>query len=224
MKNEGWLTRGVLNVTGLPSPVPTAKALQEAPYELAIDASLIINKLMFIAIIIVFLAVFLWLAHRVLQSPWGRMMRAIRDNEEAANAMGKDVVKRHRQVFILGSFLLGIGGAMLATNVLQFEPGGYQPLRYTFLIWVMVIVGGSGNNLGSIVGGVLIWFVWVQAEPIASWFFALISSGLLSEGSELAQTLLDRAPQMRTLVMGIVLLIVLRLTPRGILPEQLQQK
>ena len=134
LKNEGWLTRGVLNVTGLPSPVPTAKAFQEPPYELAVEASLIINKLLFVAIITAFLVVFLWLAHRALNSPWGRMMRAIRDNEEAANAMGKDVVKRHRQVFILGSFLLGIGGAMLATNVLQFEPGGYQPLRYTFLI------------------------------------------------------------------------------------------
>ncbi len=113
--------------------------------------------------------------------------------------MGKDVVKRHRQVFILGSFLLGIGGAMLATNVLQFEPGGYQPLRYTFLIWVMVIVGGSGNNFGSVVGGLLIWFVWVQAEPIASWLFGLIGSGLLGEGSALAETLLERTPQMRDL-------------------------
>ena len=224
LKNEGWLSRGVLNVTGLPSPVPTAKALQEIPYEMARDASLIVNKLAFIAIISVFLVIFLWLAHRALRSPWGRMMRAIRDNEEAANAMGKDVVRRHREVFIFGSFLLGVGGAMLATNVLQFEPGGYQPLRYTFLIWVMVIVGGSGNNLGSVVGGLLIWFVWIQAEPIASGLFALIGNGLLPDGSELAQTLLDRAPQMRTLIMGIMLLIVLRLTPRGILPEELQQK
>ncbi len=224
LKNEGWLTRGVLNVTGLPSPVPTATALQGPPYELTTGTSLIVNKLMFVAIVGLFLIVFLWLAHRALHSPWGRMMRAIRDNEEAANSMGKDVVKRHRQVFILGSFLLGIGGAMLATNVLQFEPGGYQPLRYTFLIWVMVIVGGSGNNLGSVVGGLLIWFVWVQAEPIASWLFALIGSGLFEEGSELAKSLLERAPQMRTLVMGLMLLMVLRLAPRGILPEELQRK
>ena len=224
LKNEGWLTRGVLNVTGLPSPVPTAKTFQEPPYELAVDTSLIINKLLFAAIVAAFLVVFLWLAHRALNSPWGRMMRAIRDNEEAANAMGKDVVKRHRQVFILGSFLLGIGGAMLATNVLQFEPGGYQPLRYTFLIWVMVIVGGSGNNFGSVVGGLLIWFVWVQAEPIASWLFGLIGSGLLGEGSAFAETLLERTPQMRTLVMGLVLLLMLRLAPRGILPEELQRK
>ena len=135
LKNEGWLTRGVLNVTGLPSPVPTARALQADPYGLMPHDSLIVNKLLFVTIIALFLAFFLSLAHRALNSPWGRMMRAIRDNEEAAGAVGKDVARRHRQVFILGSFLLGIGGAMLATNVLQFEPAGYQPLRYTFLIW-----------------------------------------------------------------------------------------
>jgi branched-chain amino acid transport system permease protein len=224
LKNEGWLTRGVLNVTGLPSPVPTVKELQIEPYSLEPDASLIVNKLLFVAVIAVFLLLFLWLAHRALHSPWGRMMRAIRDNEEAANAMGKNVVRRHRQVFILGSFLLGVGGAMLATNVLQFEPAGYQPLRYTFLIWVMVIVGGSGNNLGSVVGGLLIWFAWIQAEPVASWLFALLGSGLPEEGGDLAILLAERAPQMRTLIMGLALLLVLRFAPRGIWPEALQRK
>lgn len=224
LKNEGWLTRGVLNVTGLPSPVPTVKALQVEPYGLATDVSLIVQKLLFIAIVAAFLALFLWLAHKALHSPWGRMMRAIRDNEEAANAMGKNVVQRHRQVFILGSFMLGVGGAMLATNVLQFEPAGYSPLRYTFLIWVMVIVGGSGNNLGSVVGGLLIWFAWIQAEPAASWLFILIGSGLTEDGSDLAVLLSQRAPQMRTLVMGLVLLLVLRFAPRGILPETLRRK
>jgi branched-chain amino acid transport system permease protein len=224
LKNEGWLTRGVLNVTGLPSPVPTAKALQVEPYGLATDVSLIVQKLLFLAIVAAFLALFLWFAHKALHSPWGRMMRAIRDNEEAANAMGKDVVQRHRQVFILGSFMLGVGGAMLATNVLQFEPAGYSPLRYTFLIWVMVIVGGSGNNLGSVVGGLLIWFAWIQAEPAASWVFALIGSGLTEEGSDLSILLAERAPQMRTLVMGLVLLLALRFAPRGILPETLRRK
>lgn len=224
LKNEGWLTRGVLNVTGLPSPVPSATALRIAPYNLAADASLIVNKLLFIAIIALCLAIFLWLAHRALNSPWGRMMRAIRDNEEAANAMGKDVAKRHRQVFILGSFLLGVGGAMLATNVLQFEPGGYHPLRYTFLIWVMVIAGGSGNNLGAVAGGLLIWFIWVQAEPAAAWIFAVVGENLAEEGGALAGVLGERAPQMRTLVMGVVLLFVLRFAPRGLLPEAMQRK
>jgi branched-chain amino acid transport system permease protein len=224
LKNEGWLTRGVLNVTGLPSPVPSAKALQLAPYQLGVEVSLLINKLAFLSIILVVLVIFLWLTHRALHSPWGRMMRAMRDNEEAASAMGKDVVMRHRQVFICGSFLFGVGGAMLATYVLQFEPAGYQPLRYTFLIWVMVIVGGSGNNLGSVVGGLLIWFVWIQAEPAASWLFHVLGDPFAEEGVEWIQAMIDRAPQMRTLVMGFVMLLVLRFAPRGILPETLQQK
>jgi branched-chain amino acid transport system permease protein len=224
LKNEGWLTRGVLNVTGLPSPVPSVAALRSVPFNLAADASLVVNKLFFVAFIAAFLGFFLWLAHLALNSPWGRMMRAIRDNEEAANAMGKDVPRRYRQVFILGSFLIGVGGAMLATNVLQFEPAGYQPLRYTFLIWVMVIAGGSGNNFGAVVGGLLIWFVWIQAEPAAAWLFAVVGENLPEEGSDLARVLSERAPQMRTLVMGFLLLLVLRFAPRGLLPEAMQRK
>jgi len=224
LKNEGWLTRGVLNVTGLPSPVPAVKALQAAPYDLNTEASLIVNKLAFLSLVVILTALFLWFAHRAWHSPWGRMMRAIRDNEESAAAMGKDVVFRHRQVFIFGSFFLGVGGAMLATLVLQFEPAGYQPLRFTFLIWVMVIVGGSGNNIGSIVGGLLIWFLWVQAEPAASWLFYMLGTNVLQDNGALAETLLERAPQMRTLVMGLVLLLVLRFAPSGLLPESLQRR
>ena len=74
-------------------------------------------------------------------------MRAIRDNETAAEAMGK-MKARHLQVFVLGSAVIGIAGAMLTTLDGQFTPTSYQPLRFTFLIWVMVIIGGSGNNWG----------------------------------------------------------------------------
>lgn len=224
LKNENWLTRGTLNVAGLPSPIPTALSLQGPPYSLSIDSSLIIHKILFALVITAFLSAFLWLCHKSLNSPWGRMMRAIRDNEESALAMGKNVVKRHRQIFMLGSFLLGVGGAMLATHVLQFDPGQYRPLRYTFVIYVMVIVGGSGNNLGSIIGGILIWFVWVQAEPAAYWIFQLISENIFLSQETLSETLMSRAPQMRTLVMGIVLLTVLRFAPRGLLPEKLGKK
>ena len=98
----------------------------------------------------------IWLTEAALKSPWGRMMRAIRDNEVASEAMGKDVTRRHLQVFIIGSAICGMAGAMLVTLDSLLTPGTYQPLRYTFLIWVMVIVGGSGNNWGSVLGGFLI--------------------------------------------------------------------
>ncbi len=99
-----------------------------------------------------------------LKSPWGRMMRAIRDNETAARAMGKDVTRRHLQIFVLGSAVCGLAGAMLITLDGQVTPTSYFPLRFTFLIWVMVIVGGSGNNWGSVLGGMLIWYLWIKVE------------------------------------------------------------
>ena len=92
------------------------------------------------------------------------MMRAIRDNEEAANAMGKNVVKQHLLIFVLGSAIVGIAGAMLVTQDGLFTPGSYRPMRYTFLIWVMVIVGGSGNNFVMkyiILGAALAWAMYM---------------------------------------------------------------
>ena len=111
-----------------------------------------------------------------LKSPWGRMMRAIRDNEISASAMGKNVKKRHLQVFIIGSAVVGIAGAMMTTLDGQFTPASYQPIRYTFLIWIMVIVGGSGNNYGAVFGGFLIWFFWVESEPLGLWLIEFLTS------------------------------------------------
>ena len=165
------------------------------------------------------LILLLWLAQRALNSPWGRMMRAIRDNEVAAEAMGKDVKGRHLQIFILGSAICGIAGAMMTTLDGQLTPTSYQPLRFTFLVWVMVIVGGSGNNFGAVLGGMLIWWLWVMVEPIGLWLMQVITSGM-PEGSWLKDHLIDSAAQMRLLTMGVILLLMLRFNPRGLIPER----
>tara|TARA_Y100000590_G_C15000455_1_gene743614 strand:+ start:73 stop:525 length:453 start_codon:yes stop_codon:yes gene_type:complete len=148
-------------------------------------------------------------------------MRSIRDNEEAANAMGKNVVKQHLQVFILGSAVVGIAGAMLTTLNGQFTPASYQPLRFTFLIWIMVIVGGSGNNLGSILGGFFIWFLWIEAEPMSIFIMNMLTSGL-SDTSLLKEHLVKSSPHLRLFIMGLVLLVTLRFRPKGILPEKVR--
>lgn len=227
MKNEDWLARGVKNVIGLPRPLPYEVDLQQDPgfaataSSLGLDpvtASTLYVKLGYSALFTVVLVILLILAQRALHSPWGRMMRAIRDNEVAAEAMGKDVTRRHLQIFILGSAVCGIAGAMMTTLDSQLTPGAYQPLRFTFLIWVMVIVGGSGNNLGSVLGGFLIWFLWVQVEPLGLWALELLTSGM-AEDNALRMHLIDSAAHMRLLTMGIVLLLVLRFSPKGLLPE-----
>ncbi|MBN8186463.1 MAG: branched-chain amino acid ABC transporter permease [Rhodobacteraceae bacterium] len=228
MKNEDWLARGVKNVIGLPRPVPYEVDLQasssfvETAGSLGLDAttaSTLYVKLGYSVLFTVVLVVLLVLAQLALNSPWGRMMRAIRDNEEAAEAMGKDVTARHLQIFILGSALCGIAGAMMTTLDGQLTPSSYQPLRYTFLVWVMVIVGGSGNNLGAVLGGFLIWFLWVQVEPIGQWVMGVVTSGM-ADGSAIKAHLLDSVQHMRLLTMGVILLLVLRFAPRGLLPER----
>jgi len=249
LKNEDWLTRGVKNVTGLARPVPyevdlqtsgwfidlmrwwysgplaglDASAEQQALKQFVIDGSSIFVKLCYTGLFAGVLIIVLLLSVRALNSPWGRMMRAIRDNEIAAGAMGKDVTRRHLEIFIIGSAVIGIAGAMLTTLDGQFTPTSYQPLRFTFLIWVMVIVGGSGNNMGSVLGGFLIWLVWIEAEPVGVWLME-VGTGWLDESNALRIHLIENAQHMRLFFMGLVLLLVLRFSPGGILPEVVRKQ
>lgn len=231
LKNEDWLARGVKNVSGLDSPVPSAIELQASDWFISfaadigmttIEASTVFVRGSYTLLFVIVLALLMWLTERALHSPWGRMMRAIRDNRDAAEAMGKDVVARHRQVFILGSAVVGIAGAMLVTMDGLFTPGTYNPLRYTFLIWVMVIVGGSGNNWGAVLGGFLIWFTWTQAESWGPQAMEFVTSGMAGD-SALRLHLMDNAPHMRLMIMGLVLLITLRFFPKGLIPEQIRR-
>ena len=228
IKNEDWLARGVKNVSGLPRPAPYEVDLQndlgfiQMTDSLGIDpilASTLFVKLVYAVLFIAVLAILFVLLQRAVNSPWGRMMRAIRDNEVAAEAMGKDVTARHLQVFVLGSAICGIAGAMMTTLDGQLTPGTYQPLRFTFLIWVMVIVGGSGNNLGAVLGGLLIWWLWVMVEPLGLGVMKFITSGM-TEGYWLKKHLMESAAHMRLFTMGLVLLLVLRFSPNGLIPEK----
>ncbi len=228
MKNEDWLGRGVKNVVGLPRPAPYEVDLQSNAAFIeranglgfdAVTASTLWVKLIYAGLFTVVLVILFVMAQRALHSPWGRMMRAIRDNEFAAEAMGKNVTARHLQIFVLGSAVCGIAGAMMTTLDGQLTPGTYQPLRFTFLIWVMVIVGGSGNNLGSVLGGFLIWWLWVMVEPMGSVLMNFVTYGM-ADGYWLKDHLLESVAHMRLLTMGLVLLLVLRFSPRGLIPEK----
>ena len=250
IKHEDWLTRGVKNVIGLKRPAPYEVDLQSSEWfinliekfnssnlnlisdmserqaalnQFVIEGSSVFVKLCYSGLFLVVVVILLILTQKALYSPWGRMMRAIRDNEEAANAMGKNVVKQHLFIFILGSAIVGIAGAMLVTQDGLFTPGSYQPMRYTFLIWVMVIVGGSGNNFGAILGGFVVWFLWIEAAPIALYLINLFTSGL-TETHALKLHLIESVPYFRYLMMGMGLLLIMRYRPKGILPEKIEIK
>ena len=248
VKHEDWLARGVKNVIGLKRPVPYEIDLQSkewfinliakinngtlnlisgtlekqaALHQLVIEASTVFVKLCYAGLFTIVVVILLIITQKALYSPWGRMMRAIRDNEEAANAMGKNVVKQHLLIFVLGSAIVGIAGAMMVTHDGLFTPGSYRPMRYTFLIWVMVIIGGSGNNFGAILGGFAVWFVWIEAAPFAEYIINLLTSGL-AENNQLKEHLINSVPYFRYLMMGTGLLLIMRYRPRGILPEEIK--
>ncbi len=247
IKHEEWLARGVKNVIGLKRPAPYEIDLQtsewfinlvtkfnssklnlinsisdkqEALNQMVIDASSVYVKLCFTGLFLTVVIILLIVTQKALYSPWGRKMRAIRDNEEAASAMGKNIVKEHLLIFILGSAIVGLAGAMMVTNDGLFTPGSYRPMRYTFVIWVMVIVGGTGNNFGAILGGFVVWFLWVEAAPIALFLINLFTSHL-PETNALRVHLIESAPYFRFLVIGIGLLLIMRYRPQGIIPEKI---
>jgi len=245
VKNEDWLVRGVKNVTGLSRPVPYEINLQNSNWfqnmvswfhssslellPLADQASqlsqyirgssVVFVKLCYSGLFITILVLMILLANLALDSPWGRKVRAIRDNEVAASAMGKNITRQHLQIFVIGSAIVGVAGALLVTYFGLFIPTSYQPLRFTFVIWVMVIVGGSGNNLGSVIGAFIIWFLWIQAGPMGLWVVDIIDI-YTQEGNNITEFLKDRVFFLRLVFMGVILLLVMRFTPGGILPEK----
>jgi branched-chain amino acid transport system permease protein len=229
IKSEDWMARGVKNFIDLerPWPVPYEVDLQVSASFLAfcerwgldpVTASTIGVKLTYGAMFAVVLMLFVWLLERALKSPWGRMMRAIRDNEVSAAAMGKDVTRQHLMIFILGSAVVGVAGAMYTSMNTQLVPGEYSPLRFTFLVWIMVIVGGAGNNWGSVLGGLLVGWLWLIVDNAGPIVMGAVTAGM--EAGPLKSHLIDMAPQMRLLTLGVALLLVLRFSPRGLLPEK----
>ena len=245
IKNEDWFVRGLKNVYGLPRPVPYEVDMQKSEWlqnivawihksELQLlsqseqieklgdyvrEAAVVFVKLCYSGLFISILVAFIVLSNLALNSPWGRKVRAIRDNEVAASAMGKDIKRQHLQIFVLGSAIVGVAGALLVTYDGIFIPTAYQPLRFTFLIWVMVILGGSGNNMGSVLGAFIIWFIWIQSGPMGLWFVDMLSNNM-QEGSTSLEFIEDRVHYLRLVFMGAILLLIMRFSPGGLLPEK----
>jgi branched-chain amino acid transport system permease protein len=156
---------------------------------------------------------------RAYSGPWGRMMRAIRDNHIAAGSMGKNVTGRQLEVLMLGSALMGIGGAILVTFVQVLDPGGYQPIDYTFLVWVMLIVGGAGNNWGTLFGALLIYAFYQLSAPATYVVFLQLSEWSSQIGWGEIPDADSKSQQVRFLLLGIVITAALRYAPRGFIPE-----
>lgn len=222
VKNMDWLTRGTLTVSPIPWPVPTPQFYQDVA-GVPSGASFVYARLGYLAVVVAVLALALWLVERAYRGPWGRMMRAIRDNYIAAESMGKDVKARQIEIFVFGSVLIGIGGAMLTSFAQIFDPAGYQPINHTFIVWVMVIVGGAGNNFGVLFGALFVYAVWVLSEPVSQVLFHTLSEWSTSIGWGAIPDIDSRALQMRVFVLGLVITLALRYAPKGLIPEVMRK-
>ncbi|MFC2991969.1 branched-chain amino acid ABC transporter permease [Halomonas tibetensis] len=212
LKNSDWLTRGTATVSPLPWPTP-------GPAELGFTLS----RAIYLSVTAAIIAVIFFLLHRAYHAPWGRMIRAIRDNETSAAAMGKDINRRRLEIFVLGCILIGIGGGALTTFNSLFDPQGYLPLNHTFLVLVMVILGGPGNNLGTIFGAVAVYIIWIMSEPLALFLMQLaVSIGEGAFGWDAPSNMDSRALQARVFVIGLLITLVLRFAPKGLLPEKVK--
>jgi branched-chain amino acid transport system permease protein len=152
------------------------------------------------------LTLVLYLAlERLALSPWGRVLRAIREDERAAKALGKNPTRFRLEAFALGGALMGLSGAIEAHFIGFIAPDDYLS-SLTFQVWAMLIVGGSGNNLGAILGAVIVWALWTVS--------GLVISDFVPAGYE------ARAASLRSVAIGLLLATMIVLRPRGLIGER----
>ncbi len=158
-----------------------------------------------LGIVLVMLAFSYLVLQAATASPWGRVLRGIRDNEDTAMAAGKHTTVFRMQSFVLGGMMMGLAGAIFAHRQGAISPTGFSDLFGTFLVWTMLIVGGSGNNRGAVLGALAVGFFW-------------FGTPLIQE--DLPDFLGTRVFQLRELAIGALIIIFLLLRPGGLLEEQ----
>ena len=157
-----------------------------------------------LALLVAVVALLYLALERLLRSPWGRVLRAIREDEAAARALGKNADRFRLQAFAIGGAIMGLAGAAQAHFIGFIAPENYQPML-TFQVWAMLIVGGSGNNRGAILGAVVVWALWALSAPAIAALFPPDQQA--------------RAAALRIVLIGLGLCAILLLRPRGILGE-----
>lgn len=151
-------------------------------------------------------AAVVWLLDR---SPWGRVLRSIREDEDAARSLGKNVFSYKLQSLVVGGVFGGLGGMMLAVSFQNVNPDIFLPL-ITFFVYVVVIIGGPGTALGPIIGSVIFWFVLEVARGLMS---GAVAAGYISSAVLSSQDI----SALRFVLVGLLLLVLMAFRPQGIL-------
>lgn len=190
--NESWLTNGSLGISGIPRPLEGWVTGRGA-------------DVVFLASVWGVVGIVYVLSRRLHDSPWGRTLRAIRDNEQSARAMGKDIEWFKLQTFVIGCAIMGVAGGLSAHYFKFLSPSATEPLLVTFLVWVMLMAGGSGNNRGAVAGALGIWAIWSATEIFTN---------------RLPPEIATRSSYIRMLLIGLLLQFVLQKFRSGLIPER----
>ncbi|MBW4710226.1 branched-chain amino acid ABC transporter permease [Roseobacter sp. YSTF-M11] len=194
MRNAEWLAGGAKGVRGF-----------ERPLRAALGDGFVYNLFFFAVVLLVLIATYVFL-QRLVVSPFGRLLRAIREDEEAAQSLGKNPARVRLVAFVTGSVILGLAGGLYGTFYAFVSPQDVLP-TLTFQIWAMLIVGGAGNNRGAIFGAFLIWGAWTA------------SGWALSRFAPVEVQLYTGSVQF--ILIGSVIVGMLMWRPQGFLPERL---
>ena len=193
--NEPWLANGPEGLVGLPKPLHN---LVEPRY----------YNYIYLVIVLAFLALIYIALEKGIRSPWGRVLRAVREDKVMASADGKDVFLFELQALVVGAMIMGIAGALYAHFSSAIQPGLFTPTFGTFIIWTMLSLGGTGNNKGAILGAFVVWAIW-------SWSTFFI-------GRVVPASFQTRAPFIRFILIGLLLVVILLVRPKGIIGEERQ--
>lgn len=191
LTNADNVTDGVRGIAGIPRPLSHITPGS--------------SGLFFLILVLVFLAAIYFALNRLYRSPWVRVLRAIRANEDAVMAAGKNVLRYRIESFVVGSIIMSLAGVLYAAFTRFVSPEAFDPIYGTFLVWVMLISGGSGNNLGATLGALIIWAVWSGTDFLTS----MLPAGWDTRGSAI-----------RVFLIGLILEVILILRPQGIIPER----
>jgi len=189
---EEGLVNGTRGLTGIPRPLHDLVSPPDYKY--------IYFGIAIVVLVIIFVAI-----ERAARSPWGRVLKAIREDELATAASGKNILAFRMQAFVLGAMIMGVGGAVYAANQGSIVPDTFSHFFGTFIIWAMLMVGGSGSNRGAILGAYVVWGFWTL-------------TGLIQP--HLPTALEARTSYIRDLLIGLLIVVVLLLRPHGLMGEE----
>jgi branched-chain amino acid transport system permease protein len=188
------LTGGPFGIHGIPRPF--AREVTSP-----LGRNVVYLVLMVLLVTLVYVAL-----ERLVRSPWGRVLRGLREDEAAANALGKSPAAFRLQAFTIGAMVMGLAGAVYAHFVGFVAPEDFLPIL-TFQAWTMLVLGGAGNNRGAILGAIAVWALW--------------SASGAALAAALPQALQARGAALQTVLIGVLLAAVLLVRPRGLIGEEM---